>query len=201
MTVKTLVGQQFGLLEVVALGPLRGRERLWLCRCLCGSEVSLPRSKLAAGKSRSCACKGNYVNRPKVCVPETTNEDTKPPDEAAKTGLELQDHERLTIPKRVKTGAKFGFVTITKMAGRLKGAPVWLCECRCGVTIPARQEALLGGRVMSCGCVSRREVCATMMVEHDNDYSEEEADLYVVLNSERGRTTRRVNPVRSCKIK
>lgn len=50
------VGNRYGRLTVVALGPMAGRRRLWLCRCDCGKVLSVRNSSLHEGNTRSCGC-------------------------------------------------------------------------------------------------------------------------------------------------
>jgi len=52
-----LVGRQFGrLLVVELLQERRGHQRVWLCRCDCGTEVRAKTSDLTRSKTRSCGC-------------------------------------------------------------------------------------------------------------------------------------------------
>lgn len=56
-----LTGQRFGFLLVVGPGVSDGRrhEAYWLCRCSCGSETSVPGSKLRFGGKRACGLNGH----------------------------------------------------------------------------------------------------------------------------------------------
>jgi hypothetical protein len=51
-----IAGQRFGRLTVISEAPRRGRYRIWLCRCDCGSEKPVWQSALRAGITRSCGC-------------------------------------------------------------------------------------------------------------------------------------------------
>lgn len=52
-----LVGQTFGRLTVIADDGIdRHRKKRWKCRCACGSEISVPTSRLLRGRIQSCGC-------------------------------------------------------------------------------------------------------------------------------------------------
>src|SRR5579859_1988548 len=52
-----LLGQSFGRLVVIAAaGVNKHRARLWLCRCICGREKTVPASALRMNHTRSCGC-------------------------------------------------------------------------------------------------------------------------------------------------
>lgn len=51
------VGDRFGLLVVVEeAGRARNRERMFRCRCDCGSETVVMSSNLRRGNQKSCGC-------------------------------------------------------------------------------------------------------------------------------------------------
>lgn len=58
--VKSLVGQEFGQLTVIARAPHRaaGKSRgaAWLCKCKCGRECYAPSKYLRLGQKKSCGC-------------------------------------------------------------------------------------------------------------------------------------------------
>lgn len=55
-----LLGQTFGRLQVIKAAGTGGSGRdvhaLWLCRCQCGQELTVPSSSLRSGNTRSCGC-------------------------------------------------------------------------------------------------------------------------------------------------
>lgn len=54
------------------------------------------------------------------------------------------------------TGWKFGRLTVlAKIGNRLNGAPLWLCQCKCGNEHIATGGNLRTGRTLSCGCLYR----------------------------------------------
>lgn len=58
---KDLAGRRFG--KLVAVSPTSERNgsgsTVWLCRCDCGREVSVPVTQLTQGYKKSCGCLGN----------------------------------------------------------------------------------------------------------------------------------------------
>lgn len=53
-----MIGETFGRLTVLGPGPARGtrKQRFWLCRCVCGREVSARAASLRSGETKSCGC-------------------------------------------------------------------------------------------------------------------------------------------------
>lgn len=51
-----LAGQVFGRLTVLVQGPHSGRYVQWVCRCECGTEVTVRAAKLTRGETKSCGC-------------------------------------------------------------------------------------------------------------------------------------------------
>lgn len=50
-------GQRFGrLVALMDIGRGSSRETLWLCRCDCGAETTVPGSSLRSGHTMSCGC-------------------------------------------------------------------------------------------------------------------------------------------------
>lgn len=51
------IGDQYGRLHLLAVISRSGaHETLWLCCCICGTEVVKTRHGIAAGKTKSCGC-------------------------------------------------------------------------------------------------------------------------------------------------
>jgi hypothetical protein len=68
---KPMAGKRFGRLLVIRFVALADNGAMWLCRCDCGTEKTVPGSTLRRGESRSCGClaeesrrvgKRNYVH-------------------------------------------------------------------------------------------------------------------------------------------
>lgn len=61
MSLSDLTGHTFARLTVVSCAGTktnaRGRSvRTWLCRCVCGKEITVPTSSLSTGNTKSCGC-------------------------------------------------------------------------------------------------------------------------------------------------
>jgi len=50
------IRDQFGSWTVIDEGPLKGRNRYYLCRCVCGKEKLVQGGSLRNGRSKSCGC-------------------------------------------------------------------------------------------------------------------------------------------------
>lgn len=52
-----LAGKRFNRLVVLRRnGNAKSGDRLWLCKCDCGNEVSVTTNKLTSGNTKSCGC-------------------------------------------------------------------------------------------------------------------------------------------------
>lgn len=125
-TKKNLVGQVFGRLTVI--DDFFDKEKghvLWVCQCQCGKMAYKRTVDLLSG-TRSCGCLHADVLR-----------------ETFQTDLVGQRFGILTVLSR-EEGKK-------RKDGSMRS--VWKCHCDCGREISALQDSLIGGRVVSCGCL------------------------------------------------
>lgn len=60
---RSLVGQRFGRLTVLAEAGREGERVLWRCRCSCGTETTASGNNLKSGNTRSCGCLRREVAR------------------------------------------------------------------------------------------------------------------------------------------
>lgn len=51
-----ITGVRSGRLVAIKPSIVKGRERAWLCRCDCGNETLVARSKITSGHTQSCGC-------------------------------------------------------------------------------------------------------------------------------------------------
>ena len=65
---KSLIGQRFGRLVVIAEDPIRGASRSmkWICRCDCGTVKSIGAQALRNGATVSCGCYNREINSNRV---------------------------------------------------------------------------------------------------------------------------------------
>jgi hypothetical protein len=55
--IKNLTGQIFGRLTVLrCIGRDKWGSAIWLCHCVCGTEVPVVRTELTSGDTQSCGC-------------------------------------------------------------------------------------------------------------------------------------------------
>ena len=69
----------------------------------------------------------------------------------------------MTNWKRAKSliGGTFGALKVVSLHGRMTNKmTLWNAVCVCGRQVVRRRDALVSGRAVSCGCVSRRELVA-----------------------------------------
>jgi hypothetical protein len=60
--VKDWSGHEFGYWTVIRhSGADKGRNRLWVCRCVCGNEKLVGIQHLKSGASKSCGCKSGEL--------------------------------------------------------------------------------------------------------------------------------------------
>lgn len=54
---KDLTGKKFGrLLVIKEIGRNKRRQKMWLCKCICGNEKEVPTTYLTSGDTKSCGC-------------------------------------------------------------------------------------------------------------------------------------------------
>lgn len=51
-----VLGKRFGRLVVFGVAETGGHQRLWGCRCDCGTEIAATSTRLINGDTRSCGC-------------------------------------------------------------------------------------------------------------------------------------------------
>ncbi|MFW5437790.1 hypothetical protein [Paenibacillus apiarius] len=116
-------GQVFERLEVIREAETVKGKRRVLCKCKCGEETTVNLYKLLNGITKSCGC----------------------------LGRELASRPRA----KDLTDQIFGWLTAKRRDGdeRRNGSAVWICECKCGETIPVPARDLVDGNTKSCGCL------------------------------------------------
>jgi len=140
-------GERFGKLQVVSEGPkIKKATRTYptsVCICDCGEKVVVQNRLLVSGSTRSCGClrREAAVNR------------------------EQRHPRQLQV---LEKGRKFGNLTVVGEAEpifRKNGRRISrsIVECDCGLSKPfiVRNNSLLAGSVVSCGC-KRRQMAATL---------------------------------------
>jgi hypothetical protein len=123
------------------LNPTNDRGKMH-CKCDCGTERHIQRSKLIQGLTKSCGCgRGQLLRDHQLLHGRSWNTADLAPD---------RDPE-------VISGARFGWWTALTIPyaepGRRDRAA--LCRCKCGTERHVAAHTLLAGRSRSCGCLRR----------------------------------------------
>jgi hypothetical protein len=119
-TVTDITGQVFGHLTILSLiGPAEGQGYIWLCRCMCGREISRRSNKFTPSwKNKNQSCTACYQSRLRVG-----------------TKVDL-------------IGRKFSHLTVVQGLGIPEGKKGfrWLCVCDCGAKVNRMASSLLRSR-------------------------------------------------------
>lgn len=130
MRAKDETGNCYGRWTVIKKAGNNARgQRVWACRCSCGTVKPVLGISLRSGNSESCGCLANEQT--------VIRNDMKIIDETGKR------YGRLTV---------IGRVTSTSSTSR--GAH-WHCKCDCGNETITRGATLRSGTSISCGCYAR----------------------------------------------
>lgn len=137
----SFIGRRFTRWTVLELLEEKcGRQRLYLCRCDCGTVKSVQKKHLYGEESRSCGC----LQKEEV---------------AARSKTKRKD----------LTGLIFGYLTIVEDSGIRRCRKVmYKCRCRCGNITLVAAGSLLNGRQKSCGCYKSNRLKARLGPLHPN---------------------------------
>ena len=161
--------------------PSSGHSRMWLCRCICGKEITARNDKLVNGKKKSCGC----MNERKGILPGTRYGKLVLIDKQGNNCLCRCDcgREKMVLYSNLITGntkscgcmkksaiiepgCRFGRLVVIEKAepklyinpkGQRIKRPRWLCRCDCGTEKTILQTALVSGSTQSCGCLKGRK--------------------------------------------
>ena len=177
-----LSGRRFGQLTVLELTNERKSNggAVWKCRCDCGTELSVSESNLKRGATVSCGCvrradltgmqfgkltvlrlgkKSNQGNGSFwICRCSCGNE-CEVHAAKLKSGHTTSCGCAHSDLINDLVGQTFGKLTVLCDSGQRRkgsGGVLWQCRCECGQEKQIRQDALLSGSTVSCGCVNSR---------------------------------------------
>ena len=173
------IGYQVGRLTVTA--PTKQRKNgymVWLCRCTCGSELSLDTRCLRRGAVTDCGCISKVKPRQKDISGQRFGKlvAIEPAGGTSKGSViwrcrcdcggevctplhQLTAGYRkscgcLSHPARKDyVGKRFGRLMVTAYAGKQNGMHRWRCVCDCGTETVVGQTLLQTGKTKSCGCL------------------------------------------------
>lgn len=107
-------------------------ERMYECRCDCGTVKNVSAKNLKYGKSLSCGC----LLR-----------------ENAKNSHNIKSKNDLDLSERI-----FGKIKVLEKKSGYGTMSIWKCECMgCGKIFEVVQSSLTSGRTKSCGCVHYKQ--------------------------------------------
>lgn len=132
-----LSGKKFGYLTVLERDYQKDKENLkrgstyWKCKCDCGNIVSVLRSSLIQGSTKSCGCYRKMISKQFLSNIASNN---------------FID----------ETGNKYGKLKVLqKVENNTKGGVHWLCQCDCGNFKIVAGNSLRTGNTSSCGCIGK----------------------------------------------
>lgn len=176
---ENLKGKRFGRLTVLELTEHRKSNgaAVWRCQCDCGNELTVSSSNLKRGATASCGCirRENLANMQfgKLTVLRLGEKSNKGNGsfwicqcECGKQcevqGNKLKSgHTSSCGCSHIinLSGQIFGKLTVLHDSGKRRsgsGGVIWTCQCECGQQKDIRQDALLSGSTISCGCLKSR---------------------------------------------
>ena len=176
-----LVGQAFGKLTVIAEGERhKGKHRVWICRCECGNVKSFLHSNLVNKDGPiSCGClRRNRNARPAIVTGNRYGMLTvirkAPPPPREKVGHRslweckcdcgtekiitadrlLSGHTRSCgcLKGKMRSGKRFGKLTLVSKAYPVRGMRYWNCRCDCGRELTVSIDTLFRASNICCEC-------------------------------------------------
>jgi hypothetical protein len=138
-----LVGERFGMLEVLSYHSTGSHGKEYLCKCECGQEKIYRSSTLRSGKIIACGCQ-NFINGCADYKDKAVANRVKTRKSRAKSRIG-EVHNRLTV------------VAIASQNGRHKV----VCQCECGRKTVQVYADLKSSKVVSCGCYRNEQASKT----------------------------------------
>lgn len=198
---ENLEGNRYGRLTVLEITQERKSNgaAVWRCRCDCGNEAYVSSGNLKRGTTTSCGCVrrdeltgmhfgkltvlhlGEKSNRGNgsywVCQCEC-GQTCEVNASKLKSGYTTSCGCAHSDLVRNLSGEKFGKLTVLCDSGKRRkgsGGVIWTCLCECGQKKDIRQDALLSGATISCGCLKSKgnEKIAKILSEANIDFISE----------------------------
>lgn len=126
-----IIGNKFGRWTVIRyIGKTNSRDKLYECKCDCGTVRNIAERSLKRGNSKSCGClKKDLLKQ--------------------KTGDKHHNFKDIA-------GQRFGRLVVVGDSGQRQcGLILWECRCDCGNTTYVPSSSLKSGRTKSCGCYQK----------------------------------------------
>lgn len=130
---RDITGERFVRLVAVR----KQRDGYWKFRCDCGNVVSISKSNVLDGRTRSCGClRREFVKERAIKMAKTMSKDI--------------------------TGKRFGMLSVLRLTipeehppSATRGA-YWVVRCDCGNLAVKRSRLIRSGQTTSCGCRRHR---------------------------------------------
>lgn len=177
-----LKGKRYGRLTVLELTQYRksNGSAVWKCRCDCGNELLVSSGNLNRGTTTSCGCiriedltnmrfgkltalrlgkKSNKGNGAFWICQCECGKQCEVQASKLKSGHTSSCGCAHNDTVKDLTGEVFGKLTVLCDSGKRRkgsGGVIWTCRCECGQQKDIRQDALLSGSTLSCGCQKSR---------------------------------------------
>lgn len=177
-----LTGKRFNKLVVLREGKKSNTGIIrWICRCDCGNESLVIGNQLKNGKTKSCGCLKNRLQRENllgkkfgkltvikkgtktgsgqvrwICICDCgSRKEVEVLAANLKKGHTTGCGCRRNHDKKIDlTGKKINMLTVIRQDGYNKsGQANWLCKCECGDFTTVDGYRLRRGELKSCGCL------------------------------------------------
>lgn len=150
-----ITGQNFGKLEVIRRdGSDNNNKAMWLCRCECGIEKRVRGTDLRSGKIISCGCENRKIVK-NLNQKRAQGKKENPGYHKDLCGVQvgllkvIEFDKEYTINKRNTTTSRRAY---------------WKCQCECGNVISISSSDILGQKVISCGCLTKKKRSENMKI-------------------------------------
>lgn len=129
-----ITGKRFGYLTVIGRNKQQEEKHknntYWDCICDCGNKITVVRSSLIQGQTKSCGCLRSKI--------------------ASKNIIEAAKKNYID-----EIGNRYGKLTVIEKTEDCNGHLLWRCLCDCGNIIDVSSNSLRQGNTKSCGCLGR----------------------------------------------
>lgn len=172
------------------------RGSRWICRCDCGTEISVLSGRLRSGQTKSCGClihdkkeyqsdiligkkfgKWSVIKKDESRIGRGTfyicqcgcGTIRSIPAYTLKKGFSKSCGCGKSDIRNDLTGQEFGALKVLNRDEDKIGEGVyWKCQCNCGNIKSYRTNLLINGKVVSCGCNSRKKAHDRMFIDITN---------------------------------
>lgn len=160
--------QRFGSWQVLEYSEDEYGAPLWRCRCDCGREFTVSRSKLIGHYGKGCNCDNKRGRLIEIDGErKTLTQWCKVKDisinvvhSRIKRGMTVEDALTTPVKKVTRsdlTGQRFGSLTVLGFAYTKDHKNIWACRCDCGNERFVYTGELVGGRIKTCAeCVKKK---------------------------------------------